>query len=265
MKTLLLLALAIFGLANAAPAPAFREDPQIAALFEQAGVRGTFVVLDQASNTLTGHDAARASTRFSPASTFKIPHSLIALDTGAVTSVDEVFFRYAGQPAFLPSWKQDMNLRQAISTSNVLAYQELARRIGLPAEQKQLRRLGYGNASTGKDLERFWLDGALRISAIEQTRFLARLAQGTLPYPAAQQAAVRDISRLESGDGWVLYGKTGWATSSKPGTGWFVGWVERVGRVYPFALNMDITSADELPKRTELARASLQALGILAN
>ena len=44
-------------------------------------------------------------------------------------------------------------------------------------------------------LERFWLDGPLAISAVEQARFLGMLALGRLP--ASARAIVRDILRIE--------------------------------------------------------------------
>lgn len=44
-------------------------------------------------------------------------------------------------------------------------------------------RLGYGNAEIGQVVDNFWLVGPLKISAMEQTRFLLRLAQ-ELPFPA---------------------------------------------------------------------------------
>ncbi|MBE9608172.1 class D beta-lactamase [Chitinilyticum piscinae] len=263
MKHFLLTCSLLLGLAGLGNATPFREEDAVARLFRAQQVNGTLAVYDTHSGTIAGYNGPRAVERFAPASTFKIAHSLIGLDTGTVSSVDEVFFHYDGQPAYLDTWKQDMNLRQAIAVSNLLAYQQLARQIGLKQERQQLAQLQYGNAKTGKDVTTFWIDNTLRISAIEQTQFLARLATGTLPYPAEQQAAVRDIVKLDSGSGWTLYGKTGWATASKPGVGWFVGWLEREGHIYSFALNMQIDDASQLPQRVTLARQALAALGLM--
>jgi beta-lactamase class D len=73
-----------------------------------------------------------------------------------------------------------MSMREAIGASAVPIYQELARRIGLERYQQWLARLGFGNRQTGAALETFWLDGPRQISAIEQARFVANLAQGKL-------------------------------------------------------------------------------------
>ncbi|MEB3302884.1 MAG: penicillin-binding transpeptidase domain-containing protein, partial [Cyanobacteriota bacterium] len=173
---------------NAATAPSagaapWREQPAVAALFREAGVEGTFVLLDERSGELRGYNRSRAEQRFSPASTFKIANALIGLSLGAVASVDERI-PYTGDPQpLMPEWLQPMGLRGAMAVSNVPIYQELARRIGLQRMGQAIQRLGYGNAQIGSDVTTFWLRGPLAISAVEQTTFLSRLAHQSLPFP----------------------------------------------------------------------------------
>jgi beta-lactamase class D len=126
-----------------------------------------------------------------------------------------------------------------------------------------LARMGYGNMEIGATVDSFWLTGPLKISAVEQTQFLARLAQDALPFPQDFQKSVREIVLLEQGTNWQLYGKTGWENVPGPGVGWWVGWVQKGGRVYAFALNMDMQTTADASKRVELGKASLKALGIL--
>ena len=248
----------------AAPACAWQDQAVVSALFRQHAVAGTFVLYDPQTGTDTGHDETRARQRYSPASTFKIANSLIGLSTGAVADVDEVL-PYRGQkPAFMREWERDMSLREAIAMSNVPIYQLLARRIGLSRMREAVTTLGYGNAEIGVVVDRFWLDGPLAISAIEQTRFLAQLARGAAPAPAAAQAAVRDILLQESGEGWRLYAKTGWQHAPAAGVGWWVGWVARGAQVYAFALNIDLQGPADAPRRVQLGRAALSALGLMA-
>ena len=246
--------------------PAFaadwEENSTIAQLFQNANLQGTFVLYDISSDRLKGHNQARAETRYIPASTFKIANSLIGLTVGAVESVDEVL-PYGGKPQFMKAWERDMGLREAIALSNVPIYQELARRIGLERMQQTLSQIGYGNNEIGKSVDTFWLQGPLKISAVEQTQFLARLAQNQLPLDRKIQNSVREILLLEQGSDWALYGKTGWQNAPDPGVGWWVGWVETRGRIYTFALNLDIRQPADAQKRLELGRASLTALGIL--
>jgi beta-lactamase class D len=239
----------------------WQDSAAVRQLFEQAGVRGTFVLYDVAVQRLTGHDEQRARQRFVPASTFKVANTLVGLSTAAVADVDEVL-PYGGQPQPVKAWEQDMSLRRAITVSNLPVYQSLARRIGAPRMQEALTRLDYGNADTGSTVDAFWLVGPLRISAVEQVEFLARLAQQQLPFRADHQATVAEIIRLEQRDGRVLHGKTGWAGFPNPGVGWWVGWVSQGERVWVFALNIDITTPADAPRRIDLGRASLKALGV---
>lgn len=237
------------------------ESPKVAALFRDANVEGTFVWYDIRTQRLVGHDETRARTRYVPASTYKVPHSLIGLASGAVRSVDEVL-PYGGKPQPFDAWEKDMGLREAIALSAVPIYQALARRIGAERMQAHIKRLDYGNSQIGAAVDRFWLDGPLAISAVEQTQFLARLASGTLPYPTALQQAVREIVLIETHGDARLYGKSGWQNAPDPGVGWWVGWVEKSGQVHPFALNLDVRSNVDAPKRLDIARAALRVLGL---
>nr|WP_230971157.1 class D beta-lactamase [Nitrogeniibacter aestuarii] len=240
----------------------WEENPEIKEFFRRSGVTGTFVVYDASSGHFAGHDQRRSKVRFVPASTFKIPNSLIGLSVGAVTSVDDVL-PYGGQDQPFDAWEKDMGLRDAIAISNVPIYQELARRIGLAKMQEHVSKLGYGNADIGTSVDTFWLDGPLKISAQEQAVFLSRLAQDQLPVSVEIQQSVRDIVLQDQGENWQLYGKTGWENAPEPGVAWWVGWVVKENRVYSFALNIDIRKPSDAKKRLEIGKASLKALGFL--
>lgn len=245
-----------------AQASEWKESPEVAAVFAGAKVQGTFVLYDVETDTLAVYNRERAETRFVPASTFKIPNTLIGLSVGAVRDVDEIL-PYGGKPQAVKAWEHDMGLREAIKISNVPIYQELARRIGLEHMRTEVARLHYGNAEIGTVVDRFWLDGPLRISAVEQVRFLARLTVKELPVSAEAQTAVRDILLVEQTPEWALFAKTGLALSVSPPVGWWVGWVEKSGRVYVFALNMDIGPDSSPAVRIELGKACLKALNVL--
>jgi beta-lactamase class D len=241
----------------------WKEDIRIGEIFKAAGMDGTFVLYDVTAKAYTGYNKVRAEKLFVPASTFKIPNSLIGLSVGAVKSVDEVL-PYKGHPKpFTKAWEKDMGLREAIVVSNVPIYQELARRIGLDCMRDNVAKMDYGNKEIGASVDTFWLTGPLKITAIEQTQFLARLAQGTLPFPEEFQRSIREITQLEKGPNWTLHGKTGWENGPDPGVGWWVGWVQKEGRIYAFALNIDIKRESDGAKRIGLGKASLKALGII--
>jgi beta-lactamase class D len=179
-----------------------------------------------------------------------------------VKNVDEVL-PYGGKPQPFKAWEKDMSLREAITLSNAAIYQQLAWRIGVERMRDGVSGMDFGNGEIGTVVDDFWLVGPLKISAVEQTRFLARLAQDALPFPKNLQESVREVIRLEQRDNWTLYGKTGWVNGPNPEVGWWVGWVQKHGRVYAFALNIDIQQATDASKCVELGRASLEALGVL--
>lgn len=231
-------------------------------VFSDAGADGTFVLYDVAGDRLVTVNARRAEQPFVPASTFKIPHSLIALETGAVADEHEIV-PYGDEPQPVAAWEQDMALPEAVRGSNVPVFQELANRIGAEAEQDWLVRLDYGNTLVGVEVERFWLDGPLEISAVEQVRWLARLARQELPASADYQTLVRDLVLVEDTGRYALYGKTGWAFDVTPQVGWWVGWLERDGGIYAFALNMDLDSAADAELRIPLGRDLLHRLEVL--
>ena len=256
---LLALALSIHSLS----AQTYREAPELKKCFSDAGVVGTFVLFDVANDTMLVWDEARAKKRFTPASTFKIANSLIGLDVGAVKDVDEVL-PYGGKPQPRKEWEHDMGLRQAIKISNVPIYQELARRIGLERMREGMKKLGYGNMEIGSVVDRFWLVGPLAISAVEQTQFLHRLVKGSLPIAPMALSAVKEITLIEKTETYELHAKAGWLVGpTPPEIGWWVGWIERENKVYPFALNFDIQSNADVDKRIPLGRECLKALGKL--
>lgn len=237
------------------------ERPDLAEVFVRHNVVGTFVLHDISNDQLVLVNSDRAAERRFPASTFKIANSLLALETGVIADENEVV-PYGGKPQMFKSWERDMSIRDGIKISNVPVFQELASRIGIDRYRKWLAVLQYGNAEIGENVKTFWLKGPLKVSPIEQVRFLSKLAQKKLPLSQRSQAIVTEIIRLERKGTSVLYGKTGWSGASSPETGWFVGWVEGEKGIFTFAMNMDIVSRQDAKKRKLLTKSLLSRLGV---
>ena len=242
--------------------PRLVEQPQWKKHFEAAGVSGAMVLQKDGAREILVFDAKRAATPYLPASTFKILNTLIALDTGAVAGPDEVF-PYDGVPRFLPAWNADLTLRQAFAVSCVPVYQEIARRIGPERMARCVAAAGYGNADISGGIDLFWLQGGLRISALEQLDFLARLSRRELPFSANAVAVTLDVMVAETTPDYVLRAKTGWAARVSPGIGWYVGTVTRGRDTWYFALNIDIDNPAQAPAREAVARAILRSEGVL--
>lgn len=249
--------------AQGTPAPAaWTERPEWARFFTAAGVKGTIVVVDERSHSRWVHDAARARTRFIPASTFKVPHALFALDAGVVKDEFQVI-PWDGTTHDFPGWSQPQTLRSSMIYSTVWVYQQFARAIGEAREREYLQKIGYGNADASGGVDRFWLDGGLRISAEEEVAFLQRLYRNELPFRVEHQRLVKDVMINEAGREWILRAKTGWGARMTTQVGWWVGWVERVDGPVFFALNIEMSGAADAPRRESIARAILADIGAL--
>ena len=149
------------------------DDPDLARLFHDRGVEGTIVISSLDGATEFVHNRERSETRFTPASTFKIPNTLIALEAGAIEDENEII-AWDGQEKGSPLWNKDQSLSTAFPLTCVWFYQKLAERVGDRRYREYLSLFGYGNEKTGPDVTTFWLDGDLEISVREQIRFLNR-------------------------------------------------------------------------------------------
>lgn len=206
-----------------------------------AGYQGTFVMLDVNRNKYVRYNRKLAAERLSPCSTFKIPNSLIGLETGVIADADHVI-KWDGKRRMIEAWNQDLTLRAALKESAVWYYLELAAKVGEARLNKHVRTINYGNTDTsGGIAQPFWIEGSLKISADEQVEFLRRLHEGQLPFSIRSTEIVLDIMKLSEKDGVIFRGKTGTAGDLKKGIatlGWFVGSVVRDGRPYVFATNI---------------------------
>jgi beta-lactamase class D len=269
---LLVLALVLFLPALALAADI--ERPDLAALFTERGLDGCFVVLR--GTDIIRVNPGRAATPFRPASTFKIVNSLVALNSGVAP--DTTFFmKWDGVVREFPAWNHDLTLEQAFRASALWYFVKLGQMNGRERLADAMHALDYGNAdATGSD--QFWIDGGLRISADGQVRFLAPLARGEVPFSARSLRLLRQIMLTDHGSApegdWALYTKTGFAEHGGAGqdvpVGWIVGFAERDGKTYPFALNVSERPGERksaptkyIPERRELARTMLERLGIL--
>ncbi len=229
--------------------------------FDEAGVKGTFVLTDLETGQTCTSDLFRAETRFLPASTFKIMNTLIALECKSISNIDEVF-KWDGEVRFVEEWNKDLSVREAFRVSAVWVYQEMARRSGRENIEKWLTACAYGNMQTGPEIDRFWLDGNIAISPVEQILFLKKLWLHQLPFSAGIQQQVKELMLTETAGSSRLYAKTGWAARVSNQIGWYVGAVESRGRIFLFALNIDIKQPSDTKYRIEITRRILDSEGI---
>lgn len=231
-----MLAAALLLLPACADKQARVEEVDLSDYFE--GYQGCFVLLDVSGNRQLVYNAAQARKRLSPCSTFKIPNSLIGLETGVIVDAD-FHLEWDGEIRDREVLNQDHTLRTAIAESVVWYYQELARRVGAERMQRFVGDLGYGNQDISSGLTSFWLGGSLEISALEQLDFLHRLQRGELPFSPRSIAIVQEIMILRQTEAYTFRGKTGSYRGESSDFGWFVGYLERGERVHVFAANIE--------------------------
>ncbi|MGB8605358.1 class D beta-lactamase [Bradyrhizobium sp.] len=252
------------GFANVAPQRSeIRED--LARHFTDEGTVGTFVGYKTDDYLVIASDNDRSGEAKLPASTFKIPNSVIALETGVVGDPDKDVFQWDGVTRSIEAWNRDHTLRSAIAASAVPVYQEIARRIGTERMQKYVDLFEYGNRDIGGGIDQFWLTGNLRIDPIQQVDFVDRLRRGALPVSKRSQEMVRDILPVtKSGDS-IIRAKTGLLAAElcKPSLGWLVGWAEKGNEQTVFALNLDVREPRHIADRMKLAQQCLADIGAI--
>jgi beta-lactamase class D len=237
----------------------------LAQRFTDEGTAGTFVGYKVDDYLIIASDKNRSGEARLPASTFKIPNSVIALETGVVVDPDTDLFKWDGVVRNVEAWNRDHTLRSAIAASAVPVYQEIARRIGAERMQKYLDLLEYGNRDIGGGIDQFWLTGSVRIDPIQQIDFVDRLRRGALPVSKRSQQLVRDILPVTKTGESIIRAKTGLvgAKAGKPSLGWLVGWAEKGAADTVFALNLDCSEPRHIADRMKLAQQCLADIGAI--
>lgn len=211
--------------------------------------------------------------RHSPYSTFKIPHTLIALETGAVKSVDERIewdsLKYPAASYWPETWKKSQTLATAFQRSAVWYYQALVPRIDPSQYKKWLAKFQYGNQTFTPGSNQFWLNGEIKISPEEQVSFLVCLLKNRCGIKSEIFSALESIALQESKNDFSLYAKTGTGPIDPNNfdgafEGWYVGFVKNGGGkpVTAFAIYMQGDSFSALQNyRKELSLQLLTDLG----
>jgi beta-lactamase class D len=184
-------------------------------------------------------DSRECAVATAPASTFKIPHALIALQTGVVTPATVV--KWDGTPRDFETWRRDHTLESSIRWSVYPFFQHTARLIGRDRMKQSLSSLAYAAGTFDGELTTFWNTGDLVVTPTEQMAFLRRLVGSKLPIDARHVAAVRQALRMPPGQitnaagthsfalTWpksaIVHAKTGNTTVDGERVSWLVGWV----------------------------------------
>ena len=208
-------------------------------ILDSAGVNGSVLIYDQARDIYYSNDFERCELGHLPASTFKIPNSIIALETGVIES-DSTLIPWDRQPRKIKAWEQDLVFRDAFHLSCVPCYQEIARKIGVQRMKEYLVKLDYGEMIIDSaTLDLFWLEGDSKISQFQQVDFLRRFYNSQLPITSRTENIMKRLMVIEENGDYKLSGKTGWSSRNGNNNGWFIGYLEKGPDIYFFATNID--------------------------
>jgi Beta-lactamase class D len=243
--------------------------PELQIILDSSNVSGAILIYDEEANQYFSNDFVWSEKGQLPASTFKIPNSIIALETEIVAN-DSTLFKWDGNQRAFKIWEQDLIFRNAFKFSCVPCYQKIAREIGVDRMKEYLDKLNYGNIQVDSTtLDNFWLIGSSRITPFQEIDFLKRLYHSQLPISKRTENLVKSILVLERKSNYILSGKTGWTYDSAKNNGWFVGFLETKNKVYFFATNIEpnpTLNIDLFPKtRKEVTYKALQKLKIIKN
>ena len=207
---------------------------------------GTMVIFDRGNSKFYKYNSIRSMERFLPASTFKIPNSLIGLETKVLQN-ENTMIPWDGISRPNKDWNRDHTLASAIKFSVVPYFQKVARNIGVKKYPKYLKLMNYGNQQMGDKVDAFWLDNSLKISADEQIEFLKAFYDYKLPFLKENIDIVKKIMPEEKYKNSLLKYKTGTGEKEDGNCiGWLVGYVEAKNNVYFFAFNIEAKTFEEV-------------------
>jgi len=232
--------------------------------FDKYGVDGCFVLYNQLDNEYIRYNSNLCDSGYIPASTFKIPHSVIAIEEKVINDKNDSV-RWNGHEWPHTVWNQDQTLKTAMKYSCIWVYFGFAEQIGIDKYYEYVRAFDYGNKDLTGPPTRFWLAGLFRISANEQVDFLRRFYNNDLPVSKNSIDIVKDIIVLEQTDSYKLSGKTGGGIlTDKKNIMWLVGYVEKDDKPYFYAMNFESDDWDKTKQgRYEITKDILRELKLI--
>lgn len=216
------------------------------------------------------------SQKHSPASTFKIPLSLMGYNERILLDELKPEWPYKEEyQATREIWKQSHNPTTWIKNSCIWYSRLITQALEMDKLKDYLAALNYGNQDVSGDkgqnngLTHSWLSSSLAISPEEQVAFLEKLINLQLPFSLRAQILTKNILFIETlPDAWDFFGKTGSGYQlNKDGSrnldrqmGWFVGWLQKGDRKIIFAHYIEDQQKIDLSAGARAKEQALQKL-----
>ena len=193
-----------------------KNDPNIVKLLDSANVKGTFALMENGSGqfTITNLTLYKDSS-YAPLNTFFAIPALIGLDKGFISHDTS-------------SW---------VSLDSANYYNAIIEKIGRPSLLKTIDSLHYGKGIVSNELNSFWKNGSLRISADEQLGFIKKLYFGQLSFQKRSQEIFKKMILKENNANYQLSYIQG-TDENNTDSFWIVGYVEENKHPYFFVMHL---------------------------
>ncbi|CAH0343928.1 BlaR1 family beta-lactam sensor/signal transducer [Bacillus sp. CECT 9360] len=200
---------------------------------------GSAVLYDSKMQQYTIYNKDESTTRFPPASTYKIFSGLFGLESGIITRGNSQM-TWDGTLHPYEEWNQDQDLFSAMENSTTWYFQNLDQQMGKKKLLNYFKQINYGNVDLSGNLTNYWLDeDSLKISPVEQVDLMKKFYNNEFAFEQSHIETVKDSLLLEESNGNLLSGKTGTAVINEENVaGWFVGYVETVDNTFFFAVHI---------------------------
>lgn len=234
------------------------------------------LIADAASGKTLYQDGT-CDQRFSPASTFKVPLSLIGYDAGILSDEHTPTWDY--KPEFNAVKRDQKTVDPVIWERDSIIWfsREITRRLGGEKFAGYVSKFDYGNkdvsGNPGKNdsLTHSWVNSSLKITPVEQVDFLRKLLARKLPVSAKAYDMTSAIIPTFQAGGWTVQGKTGSTRLAndadkirdKRSLGWFVGWAKKDGQQIVFARLIVDAKRTDVPKGWSTRSGFLKDLPLL--
>jgi beta-lactamase class D len=246
-KTLLLLFFNCFSIISTAQT---NKSIDLKSIFAEYQTEGCFVLFDETKNTYYKYNSNLCDSTYLPASTFKIPNALIALEEGIVKDTNQIF-KWDGTEYMNPNWNKDQNLHSSMKVSCVWVYFNFAKQIGIPKYNEYLQKFNYGNQNTNGN---------------QQVDFLGKFYNHQLKTSTKSIDIIKDMIVIENTAKYKLSGKTGCGdlVALNQFIMWHIGYLEVNHKVYYYALNfVTPNSYTNFASRLEITKKALKQLKLI--
>ena len=235
-------------------------------IFDENKITGSVTIYDYKNKIWIYSNEEDSKIRRLPASTFKIPNSLIFLEEEVVKDENEAM-EWDGIKRYIENWNKDLNLREAYEYSALWFYMKGAEKIKDEKYKEYLKEFNYGNQTVSEKKNLFWIDQSLKISPEEQIIFLINLYEEKFTLSKETYKTVKDIMINEETPEYTLRGKTGWGREGAENVIWYVGYIETKENIYFFTTRI-INDSEErnsylLEFRKQITMEVFRQLGII--